>query len=44
MNLGGDTTAKIIGNFHQAGAQTVTGLYYQDKAEPDVGGAIIGKR
>jgi len=44
VNLGGDTTAKIIGNFHQAGAQTVTGLYYQDKAEPDVGGAIIGKR
>ena len=44
VSLGSDTTAKIIGNFHQAGAQTVTGLYYQDKAEPDVGGAIIGKR
>ena len=43
-NLRLDANAFIYGNFHEARAQGVTGVFYDNSASPAYGGAIIGAR
>ena len=43
-NLRLDSPAFIYGNFQEARAQGVTGVFYDDSASPAYGGAIIGAR